>query len=174
MLALKCFRSGIRNNNSEFMLAGRQAFALVMFIGRHPIYQNIICNDVAIRVTAPPLVSEYIDKHEAFSVSGGPFRNEGGNYVTGNKNRTLKNHLPPGVPTFDNWVTASRCHGPLKSLREKIFKMAGMSDVGTEKSPANLANEIQMFKREIRKQNWLVSSEMGAKSIDGAPSGSRV
>ena len=48
-LGLKSFRSGIRKNNSKFMLAGRQAVAPLMFIGKHRIYQHIIVRDLQIR-----------------------------------------------------------------------------------------------------------------------------
>lgn len=70
MLGIKCYRSGVRSNNSKFMLAGRQACAPIMFVKRHPIYQSIICKDMAIRGSAPLPLSGYIEQNEAFSVSG--------------------------------------------------------------------------------------------------------
>lgn len=74
-------------------------------------------------------------------------RCEGGDYVTENENRSLKNHLPPGVPTSENWVMASRCHRTLKKIRKNVFDLSGIS----ENDSVNLANEIQLFRREIKK-----------------------
>ena len=45
---LNCFRSGIRRNNSEYMLAGRQMFCPIMYIKKHTIYQ-IIMNSLVLR-----------------------------------------------------------------------------------------------------------------------------
>ena len=37
MLGTKCFRSGIRRNNSSVALAGRQKVVPTMFLGKHDI-----------------------------------------------------------------------------------------------------------------------------------------
>ena len=76
-LGLKSFRSGIRKNNSKFMLAGRQAVAPLMFIGKHRIYQHIIVRDLLIRSTSPDEVLNYIEKNESYSVLGDCTREEG-------------------------------------------------------------------------------------------------
>jgi hypothetical protein len=102
LLGLKSFRGGIRKNNSKFMLAGRQAVAPLMFIGKHRIYQHIIVRDLQIRSTAPDdvliffnVVLNYIEKNESYSVSGDFTRGEGGDYIMEHNNRVLKEHLPP-------------------------------------------------------------------------------
>ena len=41
-LGLKCYHAGIRHNNSQHAMAGRQAIAPFMFIGNHLIYQTIL------------------------------------------------------------------------------------------------------------------------------------
>ncbi|CAC5402461.1 unnamed protein product [Mytilus coruscus] len=154
-LAMKCFRSGVRRNNSTFMLAGRQTAVPVMFIKKHTIYQNLICNDMAIRVNAPDPIKEYMEKNESFSVSGDPARAEGGDYVTENVNRALKNHLPPGVPTLQLWVNASRCNDKLDKIRKKVFLNAGLNEPSSDKQAFNVDNEVQMLRREIRTSKWL-------------------
>ena len=47
-LGWKCFRSGIRRNNSLHALAGRQKVSTIMFIGNHHIYKSVIVNYVKI------------------------------------------------------------------------------------------------------------------------------
>ena len=56
MLGLKSYRAGIRCNNSDHAIAGRQAVAPLMFIGNHLIYQTLFINDMQIRVEASPEV----------------------------------------------------------------------------------------------------------------------
>lgn len=46
LLGLKCYRNGVRQNNSNYMLAGRQAVAPIMFNGKHMIYQNLLLRDM--------------------------------------------------------------------------------------------------------------------------------
>ena len=76
-LGIKCFRSGVRKNNSRFMLAGRQVVAPLMYIGKHRIYQTLIARDLQNRASAPKEVSEYMEKNESYSVSGDTTKGEG-------------------------------------------------------------------------------------------------
>ena len=60
LLGLKCFRAGVRKNNSDYMLAGRQKAAPIMFIGKHVIYKSLIVNDMKLRAEAPEELQEYL------------------------------------------------------------------------------------------------------------------
>ena len=113
LLGLKCFRAGIKKNNSDYAMAGRQKAAPIMFIGKHIIYKSLILNDMKLRVEAPAEVRNFINQNESFSRSGDPCRGEGGNYITETENKHLKSHLPPGVPTVNSWIKASRNHAIL-------------------------------------------------------------
>jgi hypothetical protein len=128
LLGLYCFRSGVRRGNSEFTIAGRQKIAPIMFIQNHPIYQMIIFRDMQIRCEAPDEVRKYIESNESFSPSGDHYRGEGGDFIVENENRSLKSHLPPGVPTLRRWVLASRSLEKLKENRRKVFEMTGLKD----------------------------------------------
>ena len=70
MLECKCFRSDVRRNNSNFLLAGRQKAGKIMFFNKHDIYRSIIAHDMKYRVVAPPVVADCIAKNELFSQSG--------------------------------------------------------------------------------------------------------
>ena len=52
-LGWKCYSAGIRCNNSQHAMAGRQAVTPLMFIGNHLIYQAILLNDMKERLEAP-------------------------------------------------------------------------------------------------------------------------
>jgi hypothetical protein len=44
----------------------------------------------------------------------------------------LKEHLPPGVPSIDDWVTASRSDKPLKQVRKSVVDNFGLKDPSDE------------------------------------------
>ena len=98
LLGLKCFRAGIRKNNSGYIMAGRQKAAPIMFIGKH-IYKVLILNNMKIRVEAPAKVRNFINQNKSFSRSCNPCTGEGGDYITESKNKHLKSHRSPGIPT---------------------------------------------------------------------------
>ena len=76
MLALKCLRSGIRRNKSQFYVAGRQKAAYVMFFNKHDIYRTILRNDMKTRALAPDAVYEYMAQNESVSWCGNKFKGE--------------------------------------------------------------------------------------------------
>jgi hypothetical protein len=151
LLGLKCYRSGIRRNNTDYALAGRQKVAPIMYLGKHAIYQQLLLTDMKIRVEAPEEVRDYIRRNEAFSRTGDSTRGEGGDYVTEAENRTLKNNLPPGVPTEESWRVASRLDRHLKKLRTSVFERARIKDPNLEMGTTfQFEQEIQMFRSRIR------------------------
>jgi hypothetical protein len=169
-LALKLYRSGIRRNHSKYALAARQKVAPLMYLGKHAIYQQLLISDMSNRVNAPGEVKEYMDRNEAFSRSGDDTRGEGGDYVTEAENRTLKSHLPPGIPTEENWRVASRLDRHLKKLRRSVFERACLRDPNDEKtSTFNFEEEIQMFRSRIRVSGMLKNPRVPRplRSIDG-------
>ena len=87
----------LKRNNSSQASAGKQKVSPIMFWNYH-IYKSLIVNDLKIRVQAPKEVAGYISRNESFSRSVDTLCGEGGDYVTENKNRHLKSHLPPRVP----------------------------------------------------------------------------
>ncbi|XP_038068103.1 uncharacterized protein LOC119737671 [Patiria miniata] len=169
-LGVKCFRSGIRRNNSQHAIAGRQKTAPIMYIGKHGIYQPLLFRDMQVRVEAPPDIKKYIEENEAFSRSGNNLRGEGGDYVTENENRSLKSILPPGVPTVERWQMASRCSANLQKNRKAVFQRAGFQDPGEQRgSVFNRELEVQAIRKEIRLSGMLKNpyEEIPLKSIEG-------
>ena len=134
MLGLKCYRSGIRRNNSLYALSGRQKVAPLMFIGNHGIYRSLLLNDMRVRVTAPEEIRKFMSANESFSRSGDHFRGEGGDYITETENKHLKSHLPLRDPTIKRWRSASRNHKPLTENRKVVFERSGMIHL-TKKVP---------------------------------------
>lgn len=45
-LAIKCFRSEVRKNNSKFILASRRVASSLFYVGKHRIYQSLIIRDL--------------------------------------------------------------------------------------------------------------------------------
>lgn len=170
-LGLKCFRSGIRKNNSQYSLAGRQIASLVFFMGKHRIYQRLLCRDLAMRSSAPRLVNDYLEATESYTISGDHTKGEGGDYITENQNKILKKHLPPGVPTLNSWQTASRCDENLRKIRESLFHRLDMKDPGNEDTVTLCHDyEIQMLRREIRSSKLFenVYEEGCLKALNGS------
>ena len=70
LLDVKCYRAGIRRNNSTFALCVRQKVTPITFTGKHDIYQPLIMNDMRIRVEARTEVTSYIKHNESFDRYG--------------------------------------------------------------------------------------------------------
>ena len=151
LLGLKCFRAGIRRNNSLFALAGHQKVAPVMFTGNHMTYCDIIVNNMQIRVEAPNDINKFIARNESFSTSGDNCRVEGGDYITEIENKHLKSHLPPGVPTLKHWVEPAHNHEVLKKNRDMLFERLNINDPSKEESSIfKFEDEIMMLRATIR------------------------
>lgn len=90
LLGFKCYRSGVRQNNSNYMLVGRQAVAPNMFNGKHMICQNLLPRDLAVRTKAPNEIKEFIENNESSSMFGKQHVAESGDCITENENRALK------------------------------------------------------------------------------------
>ena len=55
-----------------------------------------------IQIEAPEKIKTFISKNKSYSRSGHPSKGEGGDYVTENENRYLKNHPSLGIPSLKN------------------------------------------------------------------------
>lgn len=60
-----------------------------------------------------PVVADCSAKNESFSQSGCSLSGEGGDYLTENESKHLKQNLPPGVPSFEKWKIVSQNHKAL-------------------------------------------------------------
>ena len=170
-MGLACFRAGVRRNNSDAMLAGRQQIAPIMFIGKHRIYRKLIYRDMQTRIEAPKDIKAYIECNESFSRSGDETRGQGGDYVTEEENRDLKNCLPPGIPTLQSWQWASRCNMMLKQNRRSVFARASLTDPANSKTSIfNFEEEIQCIRADIRQSGILrdPTKSQHLRSLDGA------
>ena len=169
-LGLKCYHAGIRRNNSQHAMAGRQAIAPLMFIGNHLIYQTILLNDMKERLEAPKEVYDFITGNKSFSRSGDEYRGEGGEYITENENKHIKGHLGPGVPTLQHWIRASRHHEKLQANRAAVFERADLKDPRLQSSSIfKFDIEVQMLRAIIRDSSILDDpySQLPLKVIDG-------
>lgn len=167
-----CHRSGVRCNNSEAIVAGRQTVAPLFYCNNHYIYQKILLSDMTKRVEAPEELKKYITDNESFSRSGDPFRGEGGDFITEGENRTLKSNLSPGIPTLKSWVASSRCSKPLAVNRKAVFQRAGVEDPGSEGSSIfNHELEVQAIRRHIRESGMLHNpyDSLPLRSLENRP-----
>ena len=150
-------------------MAGWQKAAPIMFIGKH-IYKSVILNDMKLHVEAPAEVCNLINQNESFSRSGDPCRGEGGDYITETENKHLKSYLPPGVPTVNSWIKASRNHAILTKNRDAVFTKASLKDPGSsESSIFKFEEEVQMLRVVIRDSGILLNplEEFPLKSLSG-------
>ena len=96
IVALTMMRAGIRQNNADAMLSGRQKFAPVFYAGQHSIYQRLLLRDMLQRVQAPVVIQRYLRETTSYTVSGDDTRGEGGDFILEAKNRWTKAWIPPG------------------------------------------------------------------------------
>ena len=97
VLATSVMRAGVRRNNNEAMLAGRQRAATLFFTGPNHTYQRLVVRDMVQRVQVPQPVKRFLEVRTSYTVSGESTRGEGGDFVLENKNRQTKSWLPPGI-----------------------------------------------------------------------------
>lgn len=158
LLAVKCFRSGMRRNNSDYKIAGRQHLTPIMYFGKHFIYRRIIQNDMQIRVEAPPEVLKYIKENESFSASGDHYRGEGGDYNVETINKNIKHTLQPGLPTLQNWQTSARANRDLNKNRKSVYSRLSIPDPADHTCAIfNFSKEIQMVRAIIRSTGWIAN-----------------
>ena len=100
LIALTMMRAGVRRNNADAMLAGRQRLAPVFFAGQHMLYQRLIMRDMLQRVQAPAKVQRYLRETTSYSMSGDDTRGEGADFLLEAKNRDTRAWLPPGKIIF--------------------------------------------------------------------------
>ena len=168
-LGLKCYRAGIRCNNSQHAMAGRQAIAPLMFIGNHLIYQTILLNDMKEQLEAPKEVYDFITGNVSFLRSGDEYKGEGGDL---HKNKHIKRHLGPDVPTLQHWIRASRNHEKLQANYATVFERAGLKDPGLQSSSIfKFDIEVQMLRAIICDSSILDDphDQLPLKAIDGIP-----
>ena len=149
-------QSGIRQNNSDYALAGRQKVIPIMFTGKHDICKPLIVTDMRIRAEVPDAVKECIKRNESFDRSNDHTRGESGDYITETENKHLKGRLSLGVPTVQNWVIASTIHGRLQHNRNVIYEKKGIKDPSLQHSSVfKFARKIQMFRSMVQESNVL-------------------
>ena len=114
LLALIIFRTGVRRNHSDMMLAGRLKFSSLFFGTNMSFYQEISFRDAKCRVLQPDPVKDFWALNESFSISGHPSKGEGGDFVLESKNKTSKQFMPCGLPDERRWLRSIRNLDKLK------------------------------------------------------------
>ena len=109
------FRTGVRRNNSDVIMAGRLKFSPLFYILRMTFYQEIDFRDIKTRVLMPDVVKQWWNINESFSVSGVDTKGEGGDFILEARNRETKQWMPAGIPDEKRW---KRCIRNLDTLKE--------------------------------------------------------
>ena len=96
LVSLTMMRAGIRRNDNNAMLSGRQKMAPVFYTGQHGTHQRLLLRDMLQRVQAPATIQRYLRETTSYTVSGDETRGEGGDFILEAKNREAKAWIPPG------------------------------------------------------------------------------
>ena len=146
LLSFHLLTEGVRKNNSNHIMAARIQFAPLFCSFQHPKYQQLYLRDIWQRVQMPEILQNYLIARESFSVSGKENAGQGGDFLHEELNKRIKSLLPPIMPTEDVWRKICRNLEDLEELRDSIVTIPE-----THKKIPNLANEVTMLRREIRK-----------------------
>ncbi|KAF0300965.1 Nuclear pore complex protein Nup98-Nup96 [Amphibalanus amphitrite] len=167
MVALSMMRAGIRRNNTDAMLSGRQRFAPVFYTGPNHTYQRLLLRDTLQRVQAPPVIQQYLRATTSFTVTGDETRGEGGDFILEAKNRETKAWIPPGLPSIDQWRHASRCSERLKGVREAVLSRSGV--LQTEFSDTNIPiqDSVDLVRADLRRRKYLDQPYHPAEYLTG-------
>ena len=150
MIDLKCFHSGIRRNNSNYALAGRQKTAPVMFFNKHDLYHPIIYNDMKVRVLEPPQVENYL-KNKIFQEQEIISQGKVGiilQKLKTNISRTISSLVYQVLKSREWQVRAIKFY---QKNRDGIFDKANFPDPGKQKSGIfSFHKEVQILQKLIR------------------------
>ena len=134
-------------------MAARVQFAPLFFSFQHPKNQQLYLRDIWQRVQMTEILQNYLSAWESFSVSGKENAGQGGDFLHEEPNKRIKSFLPSVMPTEDVWRKICRNLQDLEELRDSIVTIPE-----THKKISNLANEVTMLQRKIRKN--LVTNDL--------------
>ncbi|XP_053402977.1 uncharacterized protein LOC128558141 [Mercenaria mercenaria] len=155
VLAVFVFRSGVRRNNSKFIMAGKSKFIKLFYGFNHTYYQEIVYRDLKTRTLAPQEVKEFLEKTESFSVSGHESKGEGGDFVLEAVNGKSKRWLPPGIPQHQHWLQVCRNLDLLDKIRENTFKETGMNEESKGVYQRDIEKEILEWRVKLRASGYI-------------------
>ncbi|XP_071792455.1 uncharacterized protein [Asterias amurensis] len=144
------YRNGLRENNHNLIMAGKEKFSPIWYARNHPKYQFIHICDTHDRFCYSDDVRELVSTNESFSFTGNTRSGEGLDFVLENVNKKVKSILVNGVPTADDWMLAFRNYHELENVRTATHKRMGLSD------PSSGSPKIRSYDEEIRKCRCLI------------------
>jgi hypothetical protein len=151
-VALLVLRNGVRTEAPDLLLAGRQAFAPLLYLGHHPHYQKIEANDAAMQCRLPVEVREMANQFLSLPKGDLSRSAEATDYVLEMYNRNIKQHFYSGVPTDDQWLIAHRAVAATEGLHECYSKLTGYALFHGNSSRINLDTELAVWRQICRDQ----------------------
>jgi hypothetical protein len=170
-VAIMALRAGTRTESPKLLVAGRQAFAPLFFMGRHPHYQKIEANGAALRHMLPSEAVENADALSSFRASCQSRSAEAVDYHVEMLNKRIKSHFYSGVPGSEQWLLAHRVAAETPDLRNAYSKLSD-STVFDNRTGAriNLDAELAAWRAVCRRQlaGPIASADSDAHRLEGA------
>ena len=170
--SLMLLRKGVRFNDSFAINAAKSKLMMLFYGQNHPIYKEILLNDLKVNCWAPIDVKMMIDQNLSTSRSEGNF----GHYQSGDAlleeiNKNAKKWII-GVPTKVQWEKSFRNLDTLEAWRDASVDAAGINDPSRSvghRDHSQQKNEVFAVRALFRSKEYLSNPLHGKahKDISG-------
>merc|ERR1719186_86579 len=135
---LDCFKSSLPisnkmcghllRNNVEYYLCGLEIGGPIFFARKHPKYRAITLLFRLLFLIAPDELQTPLKEIVGISNTADPTRGEGADFILEGINQGVKNLLPNGVSSEQNWMLAARNYRHVTKMRGNVFARLGYRD----------------------------------------------
>ena len=135
----------------------------------HPKYQDIEIYETFCKKIMPDDLKFLMNRFCSNSKSGHPSKGQGLDFLLEEENKNVKGWLKRGIPTDQCWLSTCRNHQSLKTVKDKVLKLAGIDLFDCSEKELRLDEAIFAWRIKLRKNSYISENKHGPvlTAIDG-------
>lgn len=154
-MAIMNYRSGLRRNNNDLIMAGKTQFSTLFHGRNHPKYRYIDIYDSTMRSLYPAELAKFLELHQSISRSGHPSRGEDMDFILESFNKQSKSWFTSGVPSYRDWLNVFRNLEKLQQLRDDHLKMLNKTkNTKIKETSRDYTNEVVAWRAVLREAQY--------------------
>lgn len=165
--SMMLLRTGVRNNNRNFILAARSKLILLFFGRNHPKYQQILAHELLHEELMPSDIKNMKYNNFSLSRTGRAGHYQSGDAAIEEVNKEGKRWIM-GVPSAKEWIRSFRNLDNLNRIRTYTLDIAGVTDPKTNSYESKNENSEEVLKIRIffRESKYLSDPTTAADHMD--------